>query len=63
MHCVSNPGDKFKILVEGREQICPVFFFLFRTFYPGLENNESLLTTLTYVVRWGNCQSNISKYG
>ena len=63
----SNPGDKVLILVESREQICPIVVHLFRTFSPGLEKNNTLKCwsgifplTLYYMVMLENCRNTIS---
>ena len=66
----SNTGEKVLILFESRGQICPIVFLLFKTYSPGLENNDTLQcwshnfpTTLKYVVRSETCLNNISIYG
>ena len=67
MGLFSNPGEKVLILVKSRRQTCPIVFLLLKTFFSGLENNDTLkywsnknLTTLTYVVKLENYQRNIS---
>ena len=63
-------GEKILNLVESRGQICVLAFILFRTFYPGLENNRTLKwisdnfpVTLTYVVLLKFFWILISMYG
>ena len=67
---ISNPGDKFQILVDSTGQIRPVVLHLFWTLSPGFENNHTFKcwsvifpTTLTYMIMLENCQNKISVYG
>ena len=63
----SNPGDKVKILVESKGQICIVVLRFFWTLSPGFENTHGFKcwsgifqTILTYMNILENYQNNIS---
>ena len=62
----SNPREK---VLGPRGQICPIGFLLVRTFFPGLENNNTFKwwsnnfpSTLMYAGLLENCQNNFSMY-